>query len=559
MSCSSQSHPSPSDDISLSESLATISLSADSSNADEVEEFESDASNDSITPIATTVTASASTDSNSPANSDRSSHSRDLSFDSHEAISSSSSDSSTSNSGISQTGGQQSRGINEKRPSQYDNRRNLHVDNLPPMTEVEFRNLFLTFGSIARSRIVTDAITGLPAGYGFVMFENEGDAVVALQSLHNTYLPNSTKPLRVTVKKPKTAKAWEREREKEIEKQKLLAHGPVNIQTIFVNTNLYVAGLPANWTKREMDEIFSQFGMILESRILLEKHSHVSKGVGFVRFQQLECCHQAIQALNGKPAPVPASLKANGKGNASAANPNGNREDSKQNLTVRFAVDKTAQALAVAQQTVMGTLNQQRGNSVQTSNAQHHHSHTRSEANANVNNQKYFAVLNSGALPPSHQRSNSPSSQTSVNVHAANAYGAAMNGLSPQQLQSYLTMQHQQFARVAALATVGGSNRPSFSATPASSANTYSYSPSPQSTDLSAFSLENALLLSQLNSPLTSSAMSLNSLAAAAALTPINLSSLSLAPASTSAAALNQYYAGNSLSTLSPYTNQVFV
>lgn len=545
MSCSSVSHPSPSDDISLPEALATMSLSSDSSSQDHADvdgedEYDSDGSADSMTPTTGTV----STDSNSPANSHRS-HSRDSSFDGLET-----SNSTTPSNSAAGNGPSAQRGINEKRPSQYDNRRNLHVDNLPPMTEVEFRNLFLTFGAIARSRIVTDAITGLPAGYGFVMFENESDAMVALQSLHNTYLPNSTKPLRVTVKKPKTAKAWEREREKEIEKQKLLAHGPVNIQTIFVNTNLYVAGLPANWTKREMDEVFSQFGMILESRILLEKHSHVSKGVGFVRFQQLECCHQAIQALNGKPAPIPASLKANGKGNASAANPNGNREDSKQNLTVRFAVDKTAQALAVAQQTVMGTLNQQRGNSGHSNNSQHH---SRSEAANNMNNQKYFAVLNSGSVPQSAhtQRSNSPS-------HAnVSGYSTSMNGLSQQHIQTYLAMQQQQLARAAAMATVSGSNRPSFSASNAPSPSTYSFS-APQSADMSAYSLENALLLSQLNSPMTSSGMSLNSLAAAAGLGPINLSSLSLAPTSNNAA-LSQYYGGNSITTLSPYVNQVYV
>lgn len=568
----SVSHPA-SDDLSLPESLASVSLSCASrsvkAESGEQSRRESDDSEcdapqaESLTP---TTSTSISTDASSPTSS-LLSHSRDLSFEEKEAPNSNAS--TPTNGPMAHTSGDSAspfsgeRGVNEKRPSQYDNRRNLHVDNLPPMTEVEFRNLFLRYGAIARSRIVTDAITGLHAGYGFVMFEHEEDALLAMHSLHNTNLPNSSKPLRVTVKKPKTAKAWEREREKELEKQKLLAHGAVNIQSIFVNTNLYVAGLPSNWTKREMDEIFSQFGMILESRILLEKHSHVSKGVGFVRFQQLECCHQAIQALNGKPAPVPLSLEATGKGNASAANPNVNREDCKQNLTVRFAVDKTAQALAVAQQTVMGTLNQQRSSNVQH-NTQQHHSHSHSEANAAGSNQNYLAVLNS-ANQQSPQRSNSPRMHTLLNTAP---FGGAVNGLTPQQIQSLLAMQQQQFARVAALATVNGTNRASFSAATAApnvTATTFAFAaPSASSAssfasaspDYSAYSLESALLLSQLNSPLTSSALSFNSMAAAV-LNPMNaLPSLALAPPANNTAALNQFYAASSLPTLA---NQVFV
>ena len=86
-------------------------------------------------------------------------------------------------------------------PSAVVDVRNLYVDNLPALSDVELRNLFLPYGPILKSRVAIDPSTHLPSGYGFVMFERAEDAQRAVDGLHGHVL--GTKKLRVTVKKPR--------------------------------------------------------------------------------------------------------------------------------------------------------------------------------------------------------------------------------------------------------------------------------------------------------------------------------------------------------------------
>lgn len=160
--------------------------------------------------------------------------------------------------------------------------RNLHVDNLPRMSEVELKNLFQPFGPVLRTRVAIDSHTGLHAGYGFVLFENDSDALKAVEAMNDSVVQN--KALRVTFarQKPKTESS---------------AAPP--------NTNLYVSGVPSTFTKKDLDELFQPFGNIVESRILMDKSSGESRGIGFVRFDSQSACNRAIRSLHStQPANV---------------------------------------------------------------------------------------------------------------------------------------------------------------------------------------------------------------------------------------------------------------
>jgi len=76
------------------------------------------------------------------------------------------------------------------------------------------------------------------------------------------------------------------------------------------NTNLYVSRLGPNVTKEMLDKIFSPFGTIAESRIIIDPVTQASKGVGFVRYEEASMATAALNALNGVQLPsLPSAIQ----------------------------------------------------------------------------------------------------------------------------------------------------------------------------------------------------------------------------------------------------------
>ncbi|KAJ9579303.1 hypothetical protein L9F63_024592, partial [Diploptera punctata] len=89
--------------------------------------------------------------------------------------------------------------------------------------------------------------------------------------------------------------------------------------------NLYVSGLPKNMTQQDLENLFSPYGRIITSRILCDNITGLSKGVGFIRFDQRIEAERAIQELNGtipKGSTEPITVKfANNPSNNNKAIP----------------------------------------------------------------------------------------------------------------------------------------------------------------------------------------------------------------------------------------------
>jgi len=66
----------------------------------------------------------------------------------------------------------------------------------------------------------------------------------------------------------------------------------------YSKANIYVAGLPRQFTVEDLNGLFGAYGTINESRILLDREG-MSRGVGFVRYVDPESATLAIQQLNG--------------------------------------------------------------------------------------------------------------------------------------------------------------------------------------------------------------------------------------------------------------------
>uniref|UniRef100_A0A8C4SBC8 ELAV-like protein n=1 Tax=Erpetoichthys calabaricus TaxID=27687 RepID=A0A8C4SBC8_ERPCA len=173
-----------------------------------------------------------------------------------------------------------------------DSKTNLIVNYLPQnMTQEEFRSLFGSIGEIESCKLVRDKITGeLPfcslvetsthwppttesvLGYGFVNYIDPKDAEKAINTLNGLRL--QTKTIKVSYARPSSASIRD--------------------------ANLYVSGLPKTMTQKELEQLFSQYGRIITSRILVDQVTGASRGVGFIRFDKRIEAEEAIKGLNGQ-------------------------------------------------------------------------------------------------------------------------------------------------------------------------------------------------------------------------------------------------------------------
>ena len=64
--------------------------------------------------------------------------------------------------------------------------------------------------------------------------------------------------------------------------------------------DIYVGNLPYQLTDVELDELFAEFGSVLNARVITDKYSGRSKGFGFVEMPNQEEAEEAIKQLDGK-------------------------------------------------------------------------------------------------------------------------------------------------------------------------------------------------------------------------------------------------------------------
>ena len=157
-------------------------------------------------------------------------------------------------------------GMGEESPT------NLIINYLPQtLTDEEYRSMFLSIGPIKSAKIIRDKATGYSYGFGFVDYQHPSDADRAIQTLNGLQLQN---------KRIKVAKA---------------RMGGENIK----GANLYVRNLPISWTEVELNKLFDPYGKIIQSRVLVDLNTGVSKRVGFVLYNTRGEADAAIRSLSG--------------------------------------------------------------------------------------------------------------------------------------------------------------------------------------------------------------------------------------------------------------------
>ncbi|KAL6107684.1 elavl1 [Pungitius sinensis] len=172
-----------------------------------------------------------------------------------------------------------------------DSRTNLIVNYLPQsMSQDELRSLFSSVGDVESAKLIRDKVAGHSLGYGFVNFVNPNDAERAISTLNGLRLQSKT--IKVSFARPSS--------------------------DMIKDANLYISGLPRTLSQQELEDMFTRFGHIINSRVLVDQASGLSRGVAFIRFDKRSEAEDAVKHLNGHTPPgsaEPITVKF-------AANPN---------------------------------------------------------------------------------------------------------------------------------------------------------------------------------------------------------------------------------------------
>lgn len=159
---------------------------------------------------------------------------------------------------------------------------NLIVNYLPQsLKEHDFNSLFSKIGPLKTCKLMFDRQTGYSFGYGFVEYMSESDAQKAIETFNGYQLEH--KRLKVALARPNCEDTK--------------------------NTNLYIRNIPINYDETQLTEIFSQYGEVVQVRLLRDQNTSFSRRIGFVIMSTRAMAQHAIQQLdntvpNGATEPI---------------------------------------------------------------------------------------------------------------------------------------------------------------------------------------------------------------------------------------------------------------
>jgi RNA recognition motif-containing protein len=185
----------------------------------------------------------------------------------------------------------------------------------PEVNEYVLHSLFQNkFPSCKSAKIMSDPLSGLSRGYGFVRFTDEAEQQRALQEMQGVYCGN--RPMRISTATPKNKSgapvggpgpmaAMHGGPQQQMNMYQMGAAGPpmgyygapqpMNQFTDPNNTTVFVGGLSGYVTEDELRSFFQGFGEITYVKI------PPGKGCGFVQFVQRHAAEMAINQMQGYP------------------------------------------------------------------------------------------------------------------------------------------------------------------------------------------------------------------------------------------------------------------
>ncbi|XP_075674476.1 polyadenylate-binding protein 3-like [Castanea sativa] len=167
---------------------------------------------------------------------------------------------------------------------------NVYVKNLAEATtDEDLKKLFGTYGTITSAVVMRDA-NGKSRCFGFVNFQSPDEAAAAVEKLNGS----STSDDKVLY----VGRA-QRKAEREAELKAKFQQERISRYEKLQGANLYLKNLDDNINDDKLKELFSEFGTITSSKVMLDPQGH-SKGSGFVAFSTPEEATKALNEMSGK-------------------------------------------------------------------------------------------------------------------------------------------------------------------------------------------------------------------------------------------------------------------
>mmetsp|Transcript_27304 Transcript_27304/g.47101 ORF Transcript_27304/g.47101 Transcript_27304/m.47101 type:complete len:615 (+) Transcript_27304:168-2012(+) len=155
---------------------------------------------------------------------------------------------------------------------------NVFVKNLDKSIDHKaLYDTFIAFGAIRSCKVAVDPSTGQSKGHGFVHFETQEAADLAVQKVNGMLLNGKQVFVGPFVRRMNSG----------------AGHAERNF------TNIFVKNLNLDVDEDKLREMFQQFGEITSS-IVMRDETGASRGFGFVNFDNTESAKKAAEAMNGQ-------------------------------------------------------------------------------------------------------------------------------------------------------------------------------------------------------------------------------------------------------------------
>ncbi|KAF4669994.1 hypothetical protein FOZ61_002191 [Perkinsus olseni] len=73
--------------------------------------------------------------------------------------------------------------------------------------------------------------------------------------------------------------------------------------------NVFVFSVPDAWTETDLRQNFGQFGRIISAKVVVDKQTGISRGYGFISYDNCESAARAVQTMDGYMAPTGKRIK----------------------------------------------------------------------------------------------------------------------------------------------------------------------------------------------------------------------------------------------------------
>lgn len=187
-------------------------------------------------------------------------------------------------------------GINDRREDRGPEYSIFVGDLGPEVNEFMLVSIFQgRYPSCKSAKIMTDPVTGLSRGYGFVRFAEEMDQQRALTEMQGVFCGN--RPMRISTATPKNKGGPNPMQQMMGAPLAVVPNGAgaVNQFNDPNNTTVFVGGLSGYVTEEELRGFFQGFGEITYVKI------PPGKGCGFVQFVHRQSAEMAISQMQGYP------------------------------------------------------------------------------------------------------------------------------------------------------------------------------------------------------------------------------------------------------------------